>query len=598
MTMRRRTTGDDGDGNLGAPIGEGRARRVGITDDMAGIQFEVGRMIDYVRYYSRDPLVVRTVEMLAHNCKAKDKRCVAETIFHWAKANFLFLNDPVDAEKIKSAQRQIKELSTPKEILAWILRPILGKNIPGSVLSRPINPVALRTPFSHTPGGDLSWVPDPKIVGDCVPLSQRVILRDRLTNRYVVREVGSIRNEIARYDALSYNFETQAFEFKPVVAWHDKGVKDVYEVKLSDGTSFRCTGNHNLFFLRKTMNNASALDMGPLAAIDARRRLVQSQPRIPRAKEIPALGSVARPVDLLWLEGLWVAEGWKDEGHVAVANKDPKITERVLSVLNNHGISHGVTPRKDGVSTVRIHTSAFKEHLRSGFGDDSFSKRFPEGYLSLPKEQATVLIDGYAAGDAYIPTHGQWKGLARLIHNTSSGVLASQLLFIHHLMGRPLSPYLQSRHGGSGNRPIWRLTEYIRDKAQSRSKEALANVLGPTIRSVTPVGPSETCDITVLDNGNFVTDQGIILKNCDEASSLIATLLAAAAIMPRFRFGGLWANEGGKRICAWHHVWVQARLDDGWHDLDVTEEQSKFGWYFPGFRCLEHKSIFGGDEEE
>ncbi len=248
MTMRRRFGEDDPD--LGAPIGEGRARRVGITDDMAGIQFEVGRMIDYVRYYSRDPLVVKTAEMLAHNCKAKDKRCIAQTIFEWAKANFLFLNDPVDAEKIKTAPRQIKELSTPKEVLAWILRPLLGKNIPGSVLSKPINPVAIRTPFHHTPQGDLAWVPDPKIVGDC-----------------------------------------------------------------------------------------------------------------------------------------------------------------------------------------------------------------------------------------------------------------------------------------------------------------------------------------------------------DEASSLIATLLAASAIVPRFRFGGLWANEGGQRICAWHHVWVQARLDDGWHDMDVTEEQSKFGWYFPGFRCLESKSIFGDDEE-
>jgi hypothetical protein len=243
--MRRRAV----EGSMGAPIGEGQARRVGISDDMAGIQFEVGRMVDYVRYFSRDPLVVRTVELLAHACKAKDKRCLAQSIFEWVKANVLFLNDPVDAEKIKSAQRQIKELSTPKEILAWILRPILGKNIPGSVLDRPLNPVVIRSPFKNV-DGDLAWVPDPKIVGDC-----------------------------------------------------------------------------------------------------------------------------------------------------------------------------------------------------------------------------------------------------------------------------------------------------------------------------------------------------------DEGSTLLATLLASAALVPRFRFGGLWADEGGKKICAWHHVWVQVKLPDGWIDLDVTEEQSKFGWYFPGFRCLESQAIFAGSDE-
>jgi hypothetical protein len=248
MPIRRRQV--EGDAEAVAPIAQGTARRIGITDDMAGIQFEVGRMIDYVRYYSRDPLVVKTVELLSHNCKAKDHRCLAQTIFEWTKANFLFLNDPIDAEKIKSAHRQISELSTPKEVLGWILKPIIGKHIPGSVIDAPLNPVVVKSPFKKTSTDELAWVPDPKIVGDC-----------------------------------------------------------------------------------------------------------------------------------------------------------------------------------------------------------------------------------------------------------------------------------------------------------------------------------------------------------DEGSSLLATLLASAALMPRFRFGGIWSTENGKKICAWHHVWVQVKLDEGWVDLDVTEEQSKFGWYFPGFRCLESQAIFKGGEE-
>lgn len=79
--------------------------------------------------------------------------------------------------------------------------------------------------------------------------------------------------------------------------------------------------------------------------------------------------------------------------------------------------------------------------------------------------------------------------------------------------------------------------------------------------------------------------------DCDEGAVFLASLLAAVGIVPRFRFGGQESSSASDG-CAYHHVWVQAQDDTGnWVDMDVTEEQSKLGWYFDGFGCTGIASI-------
>jgi hypothetical protein len=151
-----------GGSSLGRPLAEGETRRQPLTDDMAGINFEVEKMAGYVRDFSNDPLVVKLVETLVQACPMKDRKCQAATLFAWLKAHFLFLNDPVDREKIKTPHRFVRELETPREIIAWILAPLVGRDIPGGLLAAPRNFVAIQAPLR-----DLSWVPDPKFVEDC-----------------------------------------------------------------------------------------------------------------------------------------------------------------------------------------------------------------------------------------------------------------------------------------------------------------------------------------------------------------------------------------------------------------------------------------------
>lgn len=78
--------------------------------------------------------------------------------------------------------------------------------------------------------------------------------------------------------------------------------------------------------------------------------------------------------------------------------------------------------------------------------------------------------------------------------------------------------------------------------------------------------------------------------DCDEAGTFLASMLSAIGIKPRFRFGG---SVEGKDTANWHHVWVQGLTEAGdWVDMDITEDDAKLGWSYPGFQCLGHVDIF------
>lgn len=80
--------------------------------------------------------------------------------------------------------------------------------------------------------------------------------------------------------------------------------------------------------------------------------------------------------------------------------------------------------------------------------------------------------------------------------------------------------------------------------------------------------------------------------DCDDGATFLATMLAAVGIMPRFRFGGQ-EDDSAPDGCNYHHVWVQGQDDKGnWHDMDVTEDRSKLGWFYEGFRCTGVAPIF------
>lgn len=74
--------------------------------------------------------------------------------------------------------------------------------------------------------------------------------------------------------------------------------------------------------------------------------------------------------------------------------------------------------------------------------------------------------------------------------------------------------------------------------------------------------------------------------DCDEGATFLASLLMAAAIPARYRFGG---SIGHRDKPNWHHVWVQGQNENGdWIDMDITEPEQKLGWFFPAFQAFGH----------
>jgi transglutaminase-like putative cysteine protease len=65
--------------------------------------------------------------------------------------------------------------------------------------------------------------------------------------------------------------------------------------------------------------------------------------------------------------------------------------------------------------------------------------------------------------------------------------------------------------------------------------------------------------VKMLDD---IENKGRTTGDCDELSTFEASLLAAAGIRPRFRFGG----EGSEI----YHVWVQAQFGNVWVDLEPS----------------------------
>lgn len=125
---RRRRTASTGFGPIPR---RGESFRTPIPDNERGIQFEIGKMREYVRHFSGDPLVVRVARRIVELCPAKDKTCEMNAIYLWTKGHFRYVNDPPSKEVIATPLSQISDIMTPPEVLEAVLGPKLIQQIQG-----------------------------------------------------------------------------------------------------------------------------------------------------------------------------------------------------------------------------------------------------------------------------------------------------------------------------------------------------------------------------------------------------------------------------------------------------------------------------------
>lgn len=387
--------------------------------------------------------------------------------------------------------------------------------------------------------------------GDCMTLDTKIIVRDR-AGFYCLKTLSELRDSFNAYDALSYNFTNQIFEFKPIVAWIDKGEQPAFEVKLHNGYSAFCTLGHKFFVWSQRDGRYDIQKLEELWLGDKMRRGCG----LFLAKQIPFLNHNefwSNSEEIAWLSGSYVAEGWHEGHHVCIAKQDPNERLEITKRLDALDIPYAISKRTKS-AYVSIHSHPFKEFLKS-FGHRALVKHIPFEGLSASKAIIESLLKGYAWGDSWTNKDKDSRRIA--MHSTVSDELAEQLKFIHLLLGRYLSGSLVIKHGGLGKNPIWRLWESSGKRPDSRKEDLRPkNLISKPIRFVESVGVRPVCDITVADNHNFVLSNGLIAHNCDDQCTLLGTLVGTLGGRARYVAGAFKLDPDGSPNFS--HVWCEA----------------------------------------
>ena len=457
------------------------------------------------------------------------------------------------------------------------------------------NFIQMNTRYGHDPRGT-EYIQTPHYIlkqievgmrptMDCFPLTQKIVVRHRFKRNYILKELGDLQDSFHNYEALSYDFNTNSFKFKSITRYLDKGKKDVYEVKLKNGQSFQCTKDHELYFYVKNgRKNEFKLQIIKLQDIDLNS---YEQNRVLIAKQIPSMNAEpGKYKKELWLEGLYVAEGCNSRG-VILAINNMKLMEKTEKLLEELGLTTKKYIREKTGNMLYLHKHPYRDYLKNNFGGKANTKQFPDNYLSFSINQLEELIKGYSTGDGYMPKRGAWLGKLRVMYTTVSDKLAEQLIFIHLLFGRPLYTYYQSIEYLRSLKNIkklyskqsnWRLFDRITTGRfkYSAGAEILPGLTATKIKSITKINKQEVCDITVKDTHNFVSPNGIILKQCDDYTTTTLALLRSLGFKTKIRVTG-YLSDG-----RFSHVYGLVVINNKWHPYDCVRKDQVMGWEAPG----------------
>jgi len=288
--------------------------------------------------------------------------------------------------------------------------------------------------------------------------------------------------------------------------------------------------------------------------------------QFPMAKKIPALNSQSPHNDELYIEGLYVAEGWAEGSHVALSGQQ---SLNVVNYLVEQNIPYRLTKNSNGTPMLYINASKLKEKLQL-MGYNSKTKHFLMERLSLPTEKLKILLEGYIDGDGYknpkrIDMYGNINRNVEVIYNTCSKLLAKQLLFINRILGKYTYIWLQENHQGLGKQPIYRLYTY---RKTVHHQEIIPYITKVAIKNIEEIGKEPVYDITVADTHNFVlAHSGVIVHNCEDMSILFMDMLTKAGIISRMVVGRYINLEKGYRT---GHAWVEAVGNNKLYIIETT----------------------------
>ena len=236
--------------------------------------------------------------------------------------------------------------------------------------------------------------------------------------------------------------------------------------------------------------------------------------------------------DLLWLLGLYVAEGCHVAGkgdYRLILASDEKFLRRAQGIFER---SFGVQPRFIAHSETRSPSLYCDGRLllwlfQNVFGvvGTSHDARIPGWIMQLPLERLGHFLDGYRCGDG---THTNLHEKRELAFNTVSEKLATDLVYLLLRFGvvASLGNYETTNKARTGDKkyPFWRVTvcevddfnvlNWHRGVQQTLNARRFGDLVWAKVRAIEPIESTHLVyDFSVPGWENFVAGNGVCAHN-------------------------------------------------------------------------------------
>jgi hypothetical protein len=360
-------------------------------------------------------------------------------------------------------------------------------------------------------------------LGDCLEENTEIMVKDGI-KKIKDLKIGDL--------VLSYNYDLEQYEYKPVTKIWDKGVLDGYDIKLKNGHNIIATGEHR-FFCRTSEDYPKKYEIKKFQDIDLNNWCKHQLHCVYKLPE----GNIDIDKNWAYLVGIYISEGYSETSHVCIAQDKNNIRGKIEKALNNLHIPYSKSKRIKH-AYYNILNSQYKDKFKE-LGNNSFNKQFPDNVLNWNNESLKFLVEGLLDGDGTDCTNYKDNFADGYIHHalwefsTSSDQVAKTFNIIVRKVYGNIHYFKQLNHQGVGNKPIWRLR--FNPKAMSNKREIFNGISTVSIakKKIKEIKSKHYYDIEVQDNHNFVlADSGVISHNCDDMAGLHCDYLYRLGYMP------------------------------------------------------------------
>jgi len=324
-----------------------------------------------------------------------------------------------------------------------------------------------------------------------------------------------------------------------------KGIKDLLAFELSNGGLFRCTPEHRLLVVKEN------------EVTEVKAEEVKVGDELLSFDKLP-FGSRHYNTDKVYIEGLYIADGWAEDRRFFISGRDgfPKEEQKRMVALICDRMK---IPTRWHKRYIAVNCPEWAKELHA-CGVRAAEKRCR--FLDWDRECAAALIRGLMAD-------GGWSKSGAFVFSSTSYILAVQFRLLAKMFGVSAHLRCVKNHGGLGKNPVYRVTLRLKRKATDKV----------IVRNITEGGIDFVYDIETDSKTIYLPEYDIVVHNCDDLSTLLASLYLAVGFPVRYV---VIANLP-QHPESFSHVFVQVDItgEGDWVSADPSQPNASFGWEAP-----------------